>query len=405
MQLKLSGAQHGLLHHPIPFSLNFTVSARVRGSFSESELQVALEKLRRRHPLMAVRIAPTEDGACFTTEGVPEIPLKIVERRSDLDWVAEVEREIAIPSDHRTGPLFRCIWVRGSNISDLVLVCDHLTADGYAAIFALRDLLLQIAWPDHQLDPLLPFPMEDLVPVKMQEYIQKIASVPAQARQDLSIPTAGIEPINPLRVIPFEFDEDETSALVSACKIHQVTVQSALCTSFAVPFSERQPGSPVRMIESPISIRSRMQKSVENVYGCYISLIYSKIDCTPGQNYWDITRHAGKSLASITDEQIFSIPILMMRVLDQPLSGPLVHFDYDLSISNLGRIDIPAKYRELSLELVYGPTMNVSQPQHRILGVTTFAGRMRCTFTSRDPRVPDLIAMAREIIDDMVSHP
>jgi hypothetical protein len=405
MELKLSGAQSGLLHHPLPFSLNFAVSARVRGSFSETELQVALEKLRQRHPLLAVRIAPTEDGACLTTEGVPEIPLKIFQRRTDLDWVAQVEREIAIPSDHLTGPLFRCIWVRGKGISDLVLVCDHITADGYAAVFALRDLLTLISEPNISLDPCLPSSMKDLIPVKMQEHIQKIASDPSRAQAEFPMPAGGTEPLNPLRVIPFEFDEDGTSTLVSACKTHQVTVQAALCAAFAVPFAERQPGSPVRMIESPMSIRGRLQNSVENIYGNYISLIYSKIDCTPGHSLWEIAHQAGQSLVSFTEEQLFSIPILMMGVLDQPLSGPVVHFDYDLSISNLGRIDIPANYGELSLESVYGPTMNISMPQHRILGVNTFAGRMRCTFTSRDPRAQGLVQRAREILAEMINHP
>ena len=72
MQFKLSGAQSTLLVPGLPFSLNFTISARIQGAFTFERLQNALERLRRRHPLLAVRIAPATDEspACFTTEGI-----------------------------------------------------------------------------------------------------------------------------------------------------------------------------------------------------------------------------------------------------------------------------------------------------------------------------------------------
>jgi hypothetical protein len=100
---------------------------------------------------------------------------------------------------------------------------------------------------------------------------------------------------------------------------------------------------------------------------------------------------------------LFTIPIVMMAVADQPLRMPVVNFNYDLSISNLGRINIPAQYGQLHLESIYAPTMNVFQSTHRILGVTTFGGRMRCTFTSRDPEAPQIVRRAGEIMAAMVS--
>jgi NRPS condensation-like uncharacterized protein len=207
----------------------------------------------------------------------------------------------------------------------------------------------------------------------------------------------------PLRVLPFALDETETSTLVSSCRAEGVTVQAALCAAFALPFAERHPDAPVRRIESPINIRARLLRPVEEVYGNYISLIYSDVDCAPGRDAWDIARQASQSLAAVTDEQLFTIPIVMMAVADRPLSIPVVNFNYDISISNLGQISIPTQYGQLHLESIYAPTMNVSLPNHRILGVTTFGGRMRCTFTSRDPEAPQIVQRAREIMAAMVS--
>ena len=76
---------------------------------------------------------------------------------------------------------------------------------------------------------------------------------------------------------------------------------------------------------------------------------------------------------------------------------------YDLSISNLGRAAIPAEYGPLRIERLFAPTMNVLQPVHRILGVTTFGGALCGTYTSRDPQAPDLAARGREVLTSMLA--
>jgi len=408
MQFKLSGAMAGLAVHGLPISLNFTTSARIRGAFKLEDLQKALERLREVHPLLAVRIDPGGEGGypCFTTDGVPPIPLRVVERRTDQDWAREVEREIAIPTDYRTGPFFRCVWLRGEVVSDLVLVSDHVTADGYAGIYALRDLLRMLADPGLSLEPASPPRMIDVVPPAMQKMVnEKILASTATpfSQHDHGLPD--FNSITPLGVIPLELDRDETAALVERCRREGTTVQAALCAAFSVPFAERQPAQPVRCIETPYNLRNRLLRPVDNVYGVFISLVYTRLDCTPGRDRWEIARQASQSLANVTEEQLFSIPIVMMQVADHPLTMPVVNFDYDLSISNLGRVNIPARYGNLTLESIYAPTMNVDSPVHRILGVTTFDGIMRCTYTSRDPRAPDLTRRSLEILAEMVHQP
>ncbi len=209
----------------------------------------------------------------------------------------------------------------------------------------------------------------------------------------------------PLRVIPIEFSQKETAALVVSCHQKEVTVQAALCAAFASPFAERQPDQPVRCVETPYNLRNRLLRSVEDVYGVFISLVYSQVDCTPRKDRWEIARQVGRCLIDVTDEQLFSIPIVMMQVADAPLTVPVVAFDYDISISNLGRVNIPSRYGDLTLESIYAPTMNVSNPFHRILGVTTFNGSMRCTYTSRDPQAPELVRRSLEILKEMVYQP
>lgn len=404
MEFKLSGVQSPLLVSGLPFSLSFTVSARVRGPLTSEGLKNALVRLCQRHPLLAVRAVAGKDGAAyFTTEGVPPIPLQIIERATEEDWVRQVEREIAQPADYRAGPPFRCVWLRGQPVSDLLLVCDHITADGHAGIYALRDLLTMLADSNRMLEPLVPASMTELIPPPMMEKIAALTSpAPGAAPRPPAEYHLPAPPVEILRVMPFALDEAETAALVSRCRAEGVTVQSALCAAFTLPFAERHPDAPVRKVESPVDIRGRLTQPLGEVYGNYISLAVTNLNCAAGRNPWDIAREARHALAAITEEQLFTAPVVVMAVAEQPLSIPPVDISHDLSISNLGRLDIPAHYGPFYLESIYGPTLNVSWPGHRILGVNTFSGRMRCTFTSRDPEAPQILQRARELLTSMV---
>ncbi|MGE5250717.1 MAG: hypothetical protein ACM3QS_10950, partial [Bacteroidota bacterium] len=267
MEIELSGAEAGVAIHGIPISLNFTTSGRVRGSFALDDLRTALGRLRQIHPLMAVRLDPGTRGGrpCYTTENVPPIPVRVVERSGDEAWTREVEQEIVIPSNYQTGPMMRVVWLRGDDISDLVLVTDHITADGLAGIYALRDLLRLLADPGVKIEPCLPEKYADLVPGKMREMIN--AKNDASSNQPPQMAEMQTKPVQllPLRVLPLEFSELETAALVARCKVEKTTVQGALCTAFAIPFAERQPDQPVRWVESPYNLRNRMNRPLDNI--------------------------------------------------------------------------------------------------------------------------------------------
>lgn len=406
MQIKLSGNSRRIAEHGFPFSLNFTVSARVHGRFTQEALAQALARLRLCHPLLASRIEANAAGdVYFTTENVPAIPLRIVERTHENDWVAEVECELPQPYDHRIGPLLRCIWLRShdTEVSDLILVCDHLTADGRACIHALRDLLTLLANPGLTLEPQIPTHLGQLIPEAVLPHLEKVI---AEALKNAPPPQpGGFRPrvsADPLRVLPFALSTEETATLMARCKAEKVTVQAALCAAFLAPFAEKHPEEPIRWVESPMDIRKRLSQSMEHVYGNYISLLFTQLDCSPSRSLWDIARDAARDLADTNDKRLFSVPLILMTVAKEPLPMPAVTINYDLSISNLGRLNIPAQYGSLQLESVYAPTFNASQAGHRVLGVSTFNGQLRATFTSCDPAAPGLLQRASQFLCEMI---
>jgi hypothetical protein len=403
MKLRLPPPQGAMLLSGMPFSINFAVTARLRGAITLDEIQNALERLGGCHPILASHVIAGQDGAAyFVDEGTPPIPVRVIERMSDDDWVGVLEDEVAVPFDYRAGPPFRLIWVQGEDISDLILICDHLTADGRAGLYALRDFLALLADPALRLEPVLPSMMVDLIPPEIVEKLDAmIAADPGAGRPS---PDGWHDsPVHSKRVIPFALTEAETSVLVRRCRAEGVTVQAALCAAFLKPFAEGQPSTFMRKVEIPIDIRDRLTQPVGESYGNFISLVVLDLDCSPERNLWDIARDARSGLVTAMQEgKFFYAPTVIISVTGKLPAGMDFGAGFDISISNLGRVDLPTQYGPLTLESLYAPTFNVSKNDHRVLGVTTFNGRMYCAFTSCDPAAPQRIARARELLADMV---
>jgi hypothetical protein len=394
-----------LVFSGLPFPLSFTVCARIRGPLTEPALRGAIDRLGRRHPLLAARLAPAKDGrgGCITTEDVPPISLRSVERSADADWVREIERENAQAFDYHSGPLMRCLWLRGADESDLILVFDHLVVDGRGSMYALRDLMMLLADPVLRPDPLVPPLVRDLIPDAMRtKILDRAARYSGAPRAAAAAQFPATQP-EPMRTIPIEWSEAETAALLAACKARALTVQAALSAAFAIPFAEDEPGTPVRFLECPVDMRSRLSPPPGEAVGNYISLAVIRLECTPGRGPWEIARRAGRAIAAVTDEELFFDPIIMMAAAEHPISLPPVTVRYDLSLSNVGKLAIPETYGPCRLLSIYGPTMGVYLSGHRILAVATFGGRLRATFTSRDPRAGRIVSRARELISEMAS--
>ncbi len=377
-------------------NIDFALSARVRGPLTRDRLEGALGRLCSRHPLMFVRADAREDGTPYlTTDGVPSIPLRIVDRETDDTWVVEATREIQVPAAYRRGPLLRCVWVRGRDVSDLILVCEHLTADGMSAVYALRDLLALAADPSLELEPVVPPPLPDLVPAEVVAQIREDAEAwpllgPMPPREWLlaepdepahSLGTGGEDDVDPPLIVPFSLEPDELSALLARCRAEGVTVQAALCAAFLTPFAEMDPAQPVRRAEIPADLRPKLTQPVGDAYGNLIGLTIIEFDCTPGRNLWDVARDAARALGKMRDRDIFATVQVVMSLTGH-MRNPDWAIEYDLSISNLGRLNIPGTYGDLRLEEVWGPVFPATGPKHLILDVATFAGSMRCLYSS-----------------------
>jgi hypothetical protein len=351
-------------------------------------------------------VADAEGGAYFTDEGVPPISLRVVDRVNDDDWVGEAERDTQRKSSYLTERMIRCIWIRGGDVSDLILVCDHIVADGRSAIIVLRDLLSLLADPSMAIEPILAPPVPELVPPEILERIRAAFGAPRDEQaspSDARPATRRLpEDAGPACTVPFEMSAPETSTLVDRCRAERVTVQAAICAAFLTPFAERQPDHPVRRAEIPVDLRSRFTRPVGDAYGNLIGLTVIEFDCTPGRDLWDVARDAAEALSRMRDEDLFATIQVQISLFGSARNRPW-GIGYDLSISNLGRIDIPAEYGDLRLEAIYGSIFPSASPEHRVLGVSTFGGQLRATFSTRDRASAALMARGVELLRSMLA--
>jgi hypothetical protein len=72
-------------------------------------------------------------------------------------------------------------------------------------------------------------------------------------------------------------------------------------------------------------------------------------------------------------------PVITPEIAAQTYAG----VEYDLSISNLGRLDLPVRYGSLKLEVLYGPALGCN-PEEVVLGVSTVGDKARFAMTFTD---------------------
>ena len=110
VERKVTSVEQFFTHSP--FSI-VTMVARINGNVTEDMLKNAVDKVQQRHALLRVRIKDdNENIQWFTSEGVQEIPIEIVPRNSENDWINIHAEAAKVPFDFETRPAIRFILVQ-----------------------------------------------------------------------------------------------------------------------------------------------------------------------------------------------------------------------------------------------------------------------------------------------------
>ena len=227
-----------------PFSI-VTMIARIKGNVTEDMLKKAVDKVQQRHALLRVRIRDDNEHAqWFTSEGVQEIPIEIVPRKSENDWIKIHAEASKIPYEFEIRPAIRFILVQSADISELIILCHHIICDGMSLAYLARDLMMHLGDPAREVEVLPASPAIDLdnLPgdVSQSGLVKTVINRMNQKwaedsvffdHEDYTILTQTYWDNFNHAFFSIELSEAETSALVARCKEENVTVNSALTTA------------------------------------------------------------------------------------------------------------------------------------------------------------------------------
>ena len=397
----------------IMLPLNVVMVARIQGSLDHSKIKEALEKLRLRHPLLAVRVDIGDDGAgMFITDGVPAINIHLEQRHNEQQWICRVLEEFRTPFPLETGPLVRCAIIQSNQVSEIILCGHHAICDGMSFIYLIRDILKQVGIPSDIIKQLPPPPAIDKETVSTPPSIKFVAKAAIKLmnqiwkKKNLYFNFNLMEELHNryweknagAQLLTGQLSEHETNQFVKCCKKEGVTVNSALWAAFLTVQHDLQ-GSNKRFRNRAglaISTRDKLKVPVGESFGFYASSHKVLLKRYQNKSFWNATRIVHKqlrrSIESVNPFRMLSATLLDPTLLDSlyfskygfaknRMSDKLLkkmfwdRINFGFAITNVGRIDIPTSYGDLKLDAIYGPVV-YSDVNEKTVGVITVGNKL-----------------------------
>ena len=265
----------------------------------------------------------SEHQLWFTTEGAQEIPIDVVARESDQQWIQVCRKAIQVPFEFETRPAIRFVLVRSPTVSELIILCHHILCDGLSLAYLARDLMNHLGEPDRQvevlpdpapIDPSTLPPDVSLNPIArffIRRLNRKWQADPVYFDQeDYQNLTEAYWSDFHHQMLAIELSEEQTKALVERCRKEKVTVNSALTTAFAgAQYITRDKDPRYASIGVAASLRDRLQNPVGEVMGFYAGLVNLKYKYDSKRGFWENSRKLHQKLTPLfTNKNLFQDP-------------------------------------------------------------------------------------------------
>jgi hypothetical protein len=393
-----------------PFTSVFTV--RIRGVLSEPRLRQALAQTQAKHPLLRCVVQDAADGPRFVLLSRPApIPLRILERSTDLDWAGQARLEWVTPFRPAGDLLIRLVWVRGHGVHELMLVAHHCICDGPSGITLLRDCLAACDEPHRESDPYESLgAMEDLVP---EELARDRGFRFRARRRSALLRLALLAKVRGRRVARRTVSPDamyfhrwqlspaESQTLIERCQKENVSVLAAVAVAVLRAFREVRGAGALKHAYTMVNARRFMPRMhPEALFGMAPGVeIPIRRLLSPGEMsmsaFWESARTIREDLAVRIDrlgrqyfEYLAALETLHDRyprlIADTEAATAVRH----ITFSNLGKLDLPQQYRDFCIEHIYSPLVMVSPSPANTVVLSTFGGAMEFAIISDEVSLP-----------------
>lgn len=375
---------------------------RIKGPLNAEMVRRALDLVQCRHPRLNSRIVGFLDSFRFETGEMPLIPLRVVDKLHNEPWTDVVLEELNEEIDSSKG-LLRTVLVRlinESHVNYLIVTVLHTISDGlsclqlyseilaYCQSFASDDPISQVTSL-----PTLP-PVEELLP----ESKKGLRKEPlCDQPEPLGVETLGFEKCVPMELrrcglVHRQLDAELTQQLVNICRQEKTTVQGALCAAMlfaAVRKIRAGQTNDVRVnCRSLVDLRQRLKPVISNENMIVlISSLMSFHTLQINTSFWELARDIKQQLdAGLEQGEMFSRVLMYSHNVESLLRRPNEVLA-TVSVSNVGRVNIPKVYGSLELEEISFVPSIAAYGDVFYAAVTTFQGKIFWNFPFSEPAI------------------
>lgn len=378
--------------------VNCVFTGRINGEIPEENFKTALAKIQQKHPLLRVRIDNSSEQYPFFTEEkeIEPIPLRIVERKMDEDWLLESEKEWMQLFENEKEPLARLVWIKGHDVSEILWVLPHCICDGTSIVNLMRELLSLLDDPSLALNPYHLFSSaDDFLPLdfNMKKKKRKAGMFRIMAKFFFLMQRKSRKRnLGKNYAVHWKLNPEMTSKITEKSKAHGISVHALLCSSFMQAFKDLQGSGAKGKVISPVDVRHFIPEIGQDQVFAFAPTVELSIK-KGKENMLDNARQIKKDLLEKIEkmearellwmgEQMHTVVERMTAMLKSSRGG------HDVTLSNMGKINIPGDYKQFKLETVFSPTVAFPWLNSNTLVATTYNQQMDFTFMSNEYFLP-----------------
>lgn len=376
--------------------LNCVFTVKIKGSFPSGNLHTALSKIQQKHPLLRSSVKKDQAGVPYfeLRKDLEPIPVRVLERKSEEQWKEESEIEWKKLFDGENQPMARVVWLKGTEHSELLLVCPHCICDGTTFVALMSELLMLLDHPEKDMVSYPPFnSIEELLADTFSSTRAKVVkarlfSVIAKLFFLLKS-TTNKHPLGNGYMLHWKLDAEETKALAVGCKSGGATLHAALCVAFMEAFKAIRGDKAHGKVICPVDVRRFVKEIREDTMFAFAPIAELSVSKEKGLNFWAKAKNLKEELMT----KIEAMKVQELLVMSEYFHGSvqkMVNYlratdgSHDLTLSNMGRLGIAENYDSFEVETLYSPTVGFPWRNANTLVVSTFKGRMDFTFFSND---------------------
>ena len=400
---------------------NLVTISRIQGNLQETVLRQSLDILQYRHPALNSHIINSKNSYYFQSIDTGKLPLQIVNIGESQEWEAVVNAEMNQVIDS-SKYLLRVVLVKilnQRNINYLITTTHHAITDGLSSIQLHSEILTYCQRITAgksipavtTLEPLPP--IEKLLPPWTNSFKGKLGRIALLLNLALQKywnqpKTLGVEKYVPIsqrrcEIIHRQLSEESTQQFIQQCRQENTTVQSALCAALMLTVSKQLTKSHEDNIRvsclSYLDLRRRLQPEIsqENMTVLAASIMgFYRI--TNNISFWELARKAKHTLnKKISQGEIVQMIFLAKQLINFSLLFPN-QVSATVSVSNIGKVNIPHTYGELELEEISFVGSHALYAGMFIVHAATFQEKMTLNFVFSQP------ALNRQTIEKLVDN-